>query len=75
MSKLQNVNAVKQMLDGTHKMQTKKSFGFSQSQSNIKREVGDTWTEKDPKTGKLVDWVYAKEQTAQSMLKILGYLR
>jgi len=25
------------------------------------------------KTGKLVDWVYAKEQTAQSMLKILGY--
>jgi len=31
--------------------------------------------EKDPKTGKLVDWVYAKEQTAQSMLKILGYLR
>ena len=28
--------------------------------------------EKD-KNGKLVDWVYAKEQTAQSMLKILGY--
>ncbi len=26
------------------------------------------------KNGKLVDWVYAKEQTAQSMLKILGYL-
>jgi arginine decarboxylase len=31
--------------------------------------------EKDAKTGKLVDWVYAKEQTAKSMLKILGYLR
>ncbi len=28
--------------------------------------------EKD-KNGKLVDWVYAKEQTSQSMLKILGY--
>jgi len=27
------------------------------------------------KNGKLEDWVYAKEQTAQSMLKILGYLR
>jgi arginine decarboxylase len=27
------------------------------------------------KTGKLIDWVYAKEQTAASMLKILGYLR
>lgn len=25
------------------------------------------------KNGKLVDWVYAKEQSAQSMLKILGY--
>jgi arginine decarboxylase len=26
------------------------------------------------KNGKLVDWMYAKEQTAQSMLKILGYI-
>jgi arginine decarboxylase len=30
--------------------------------------------EKD-KNGKLVDWVYAKEQSAQSMLKILGYIK
>ena len=30
--------------------------------------------EKD-KNGKLIDWVYAKEQTAASMLKILGYLK
>jgi arginine decarboxylase len=27
------------------------------------------------KNGVLEDWVYAKEQTAASMLKILGYLR
>jgi arginine decarboxylase len=27
------------------------------------------------KNGKLIDWVYAKEQTAQSMLKILGYIK
>ena len=26
------------------------------------------------KNGKLIDWLYAKEQSAQSMLKILGYL-
>jgi arginine decarboxylase len=26
------------------------------------------------KNGKLQDWVYAKEQSAQSMLKLLGYL-
>ncbi|MEO6914315.1 MAG: arginine decarboxylase [Chitinophagaceae bacterium] len=30
--------------------------------------------EKD-KNGKLIDWVYAKEQSAQSMLKILGYIK
>lgn len=30
--------------------------------------------EKD-KQGKLIDWVYAKEQSAQSMLKILGYIK
>ncbi|MFL5789392.1 MAG: arginine decarboxylase [Flavisolibacter sp.] len=30
--------------------------------------------EKD-KNGKLIDWLYAKEQSAQSMLKILGYIR
>ncbi len=27
------------------------------------------------KNGKMVDWVYAKEQSAQSMLKILGYVK
>jgi arginine decarboxylase len=27
------------------------------------------------KNGKLCDWVYAKEQSAQSMLKILGYIK
>jgi arginine decarboxylase len=27
------------------------------------------------KNGKLVDWVYAKEQSYQSMLKILGYIK
>jgi arginine decarboxylase len=27
------------------------------------------------KNGELIDWVYAKEQTAQSMLKILGYIK
>ncbi len=29
----------------------------------------------EDKNGKLVDWVYAKEQSAQSMLKLLGYIR
>ncbi|MFZ9661360.1 MAG: arginine decarboxylase, partial [Chitinophagaceae bacterium] len=30
--------------------------------------------EKD-KNGKMIDWVYAREQSAQSMLKILGYIK
>ena len=47
--KLQNIKAVKQMLDGTHKFQTKKSIGFSdakqKAKKNEKREVGDIWDE------------------------------
>ena len=49
-NKLQNIKAVKQMLAGTHKFQTKKTHGFSDTehsaQQNQKREVGDTWEEK-----------------------------
>ena len=48
--KLQNIKAVKQMLDGTHKFQTKKSIGFTdakqKAEKNQKREVGDIWEEK-----------------------------
>lgn len=49
--KLQNVKAVQQMLDGTHKFQTKKTIGFSDAESIGKQsehhEVGDTWEETD----------------------------
>ena len=49
-NKLQNIKAVKQMLDGTHKFQTKKTHGFSDTEhaakQNQKREIGDTWEEK-----------------------------
>ena len=48
--KLQNIKAVKQMLDGTHKFQTKKTIGFSdakqKAKKNEKRNIGDTWEEK-----------------------------
>lgn len=47
--KLQNIKAVKQMLDGTHKFQTKKTIGFSdakqKAKKNEKRNVGDIWDE------------------------------
>ena len=53
--KLQNIKAVQQMLDGTHKFQTKKTVGFSDADSTAKRnerhEVGDVWEETDPISG------------------------
>jgi hypothetical protein len=48
--KLQNVKAIRQMLDGTHKSQTRKIHGYSDTESmalkNKKHEVGDVWEEK-----------------------------
>lgn len=53
--KLQNIKAVQQMLDGTHKFQTKKTIGFSDADATAKRnerhEIGDVWEEADPVTG------------------------
>ena len=47
-SKLQNKKAVKQLLDGTHKMQTRKSISLSDtSKTNKKRSIGEIWTEKN----------------------------
>ena len=46
--KLQNVKAVQQMLDGTHKFQTKKTVGFSDAKNNFEHhEIGDIWEETD----------------------------
>jgi hypothetical protein len=53
--KLQNIKAIKQMMAGTHKSQTKKIHGFSDakqmSKKNEKHEIGDVWFETDKKTG------------------------
>jgi len=53
--KLQNVKAVREMLEGTHKFQTKKTTGFSDadatSKKNERHEIGDVWEEKDPTSG------------------------
>jgi len=58
--KLQNTKAVQQMLDGTHKFQTKKTVGFSDAEIVAKRnerhEVGDTWEETDSSTG--ITYIY-----------------
>jgi|TARA_B100000900_G_scaffold115813_1_gene97387 hypothetical protein len=44
MSKLKNIKAVKQMLEGKHKTQTKKTVSFDKKEF-VKREVGDVWTD------------------------------
>ena len=44
MSKLKNVKAVKEMLDGKHKTQTKKTISFT-GKVIERREVGETWTD------------------------------
>ena len=50
--KLQNVKAVTEMLQGTHKFQTRKTVGFSDSaataKNNEKHAIGDIWEETDP---------------------------
>ena len=45
MSKLNNVKAVKEMIAGTHRTQTKNTVSFGESKDFIKREVGDQWTD------------------------------
>jgi hypothetical protein len=49
--KLQNIKAVKQLIDGTHKFQTKKIVGFSDAnetaKKNKKHQVGEVWEETD----------------------------
>ena len=42
MSKLNNIKAVKEMLGGEHKTQTKKTISFTDKVVE-RREVGETW--------------------------------
>jgi hypothetical protein len=56
MSKLKNVDAVKQLLDGNHKTQTKTTLGYVGNTKQIKREVGEKWEEVDPKNGNTYVW-------------------
>jgi hypothetical protein len=51
MAKLQNIKAIRQMIEGTHRTQTRTKIGFtdteSTSEKNKKREVGEIWEEFD----------------------------
>ena len=47
-NKLQNTKAIQEMMSGTHKSQTRKSYGFNKTVTE-KHAVGDVWTETDAK--------------------------
>ena len=50
MSKLKNIKAVKEMLGGNHKTQTKKTVSFDKSKEVVKRNVGDIWEDENGQT-------------------------
>ena len=43
--KLKNVKAVREMIAGTHKSQTKTNVSFGEKKTFVKREVGEQWTD------------------------------
>lgn len=45
--KLQNIKALQQMMEGTHKFQTKKTVGFADTAKLELRQPGDIWEETD----------------------------
>lgn len=48
MAKLRNIEAIRKMLDGTHKTQTKKSVGFADiRQKTQPRQVGEIWMDEN----------------------------
>jgi hypothetical protein len=57
--KLQNVKAVNELLTGVHRSQTRKTTGYTKPKSDTKHDIGDIWTEIDPKTGTV--WRYEQK--------------
>lgn len=45
-SKLKNIKALQEMIGGTHRLQTRKTFGFNAENKSKVREVGEIWSEK-----------------------------
>lgn len=64
MSKLQNIKAIRQMIDGTHRTQTRTNVGFSDadasSERSKKREVGEVWNEYDSDGNVISVWEQKK---------------
>jgi len=84
-NKLQNIKAVQQMIDGTHKFQTKKTIGFSDAKSAAKKSethnVGDIWEEVDTITGVVTiieqkdGFRIRKSKNSDALQQVREYLR
>lgn len=48
-TKLRNIDAIKKMLDGSHRTQTKKSVSLNTDEAPIKRQIGDRWVDENGK--------------------------
>ena len=46
-SKLKNTKAVTEMLAGVHKTQTKRTVGFENSPTYVRRSVGEQWEDEN----------------------------
>lgn len=74
-NKLQNVKAIKEMLDGTHKTQTKKSISFNTKSTSKSRKIGEIWTDEDGVEWEQKDGYRVKNPTrAKLMSNIRSYL-
>ena len=59
MAKLQNIKALREMLSGTHKFQTKSVYGYDVKKEHKVREVGEIWEEELP-NGTVIEWEQKK---------------
>lgn len=74
-SKLKNVKAVKEFLMGEHRLQTNKTYGFSDvnasTERNKKREVGEKWTEINS-NGTEIEWEQKEGYRIKSFKNLSG---
>jgi hypothetical protein len=45
--KLRNIEALRKMLDGQHKSQTKSTFGYETVKQEVERQIGEVWTDEN----------------------------
>lgn len=68
-SKLNNIKAIREMVAGEHRFQTRKSHNFDVSETlkekNKTREIGDVWEEVNPVTGIVTIWEQRKGYRAK----------